>query len=82
MAKFYGSYEGQDDRRKQERSDSAMMGSMVSSQANMPQDLIIKNYPKNNSSMPEGLDDTIKGIDSQVSEDNSKRASKMKPKKV
>jgi hypothetical protein len=80
--KFYGNYEGLDERRKQERADSAMMGSMVSSHANMPQDLVIKNYPKNNGAMPEGLDDTISGIDGQISADNSKKNSKMKPKKV
>ena len=82
MARFHGSYEGADSRRAQEREDSAMMGKMVGSHSNMPQDLIIKNYPKPGSFMPENLDDTIGGIDSQMGEDNSKRNSKMKPKKV
>lgn len=82
MARFHGEYEGLDARRKQERSDSEMMGSMVSAQANMPQDLIMKAYPKAAGSMPENLDDTIKGIDSQLGEDNSKKSKNMKPKKV
>ena len=82
MARFHGSYEGMDERRAQEREDSAMMGEMVGSHANMPQDLVIKNYPKAGYSMPEGLDDTIGGVDSQITEDGSKRRSNMKPKKV
>lgn len=69
--KFYGSYEGIDERRRQEASDAAMMGS-ARGHANMPQEVIMKDYPKVGSSMPENLDDTMKGIDKQIKADSSK----------
>lgn len=83
MAKrFHGSYEGKDARVAQESSDGAMMPSGIGSYANLPQELVMREYPKVGGYSPEGLDDSIRGIDGQVSDDNSKKHSHLKPKKV
>ncbi|MCK9570528.1 hypothetical protein M0R72_16390 [Candidatus Pacearchaeota archaeon] len=72
--KFHGSYEGMDERRSQERSDAAMMGS-ARGHSNMPEEVIMKDYPKPGGYMPENLDDTIKGIDKQIKSDSGKHKS-------
>ena len=69
--KFYGNYEGIDESRKQEAIDAAMIDA-PRGHANMPQEVIMKNYPKDGVSMPEDLDDTIRGIDKQIKADSSK----------
>lgn len=71
MAKRYhsGFYEGQDSRRKLEHEDGEMMG-MSRGFSNMPQEVIMREYPKLNDYAPEHLDDTIKGIDRQEREDS------------
>jgi len=84
MAKrFYseGSYEGKDGVRKQEAADSAMMGS-ARGHANMPQEVIMKYYPSKSGGMPENLDDTMKGIDLQMKQDNAKKNSHIQPEKA
>ena len=77
--KFHGSYEGLDNRRAQEASDASMIGK--GGHANMPQEVIQKIYPKTPSDMPEKIDDTMKGIDSQIKADNSKKKSHMNKEK-
>lgn len=82
MAKrFHGEYEGMDARRAQEASDAAMIGG-ARGHANMPQEVIVKSYSKSAGSMPENLDDTMKGIDAQISADNAKKMKHLQKEKV
>lgn len=70
--KFHGSYEGMSERRSQEMQDSAMIHEDRSAVANMPQNVIYKAYPKPSYGMADsGLNDTISGIDKQMSQDES-----------
>jgi hypothetical protein len=50
--------------------------------ANLPQEVMIKAYPKTGPYLPEGLDDTINGVDRQMDYDDSQRRSHFFPKKV
>ncbi len=50
--------------------------------ANLPQEVMIKPYPKNGPYLPEGLDDTIDGVDRQMDYDDSQRKAHFFPKKV
>ena len=50
--------------------------------ANLPQEVMIKPYPKTGPYMPEDLDDTIRGVDRQMDYDDNKRAEHFFPKKV
>lgn len=83
MAKrFHGSYEGKEGKAIQEAADSMMISSGAGAHANMPQEVVMREYPKVGGFLPEGLDDSIKGVDGQVGADNSKKNSKLAPKKV
>lgn len=75
MAKRHhsGHYEGMDSRRKQEMSDAGMIREDHSAIANMPQEVMIKQYPKDSNYMPEEIDDRISGIDRQMNADNPKK---------
>lgn len=84
MAKrFYseGKYEGKDNVRAQEKADGAMMGG-ARGFANMPQEVIFRTYPTTPSGMPEKLDDTISGIDTQMKQDNSKKMKTLQREKA
>lgn len=50
--------------------------------ANLPQEVMIKAYPKTGPYLPEGLDDTIEGVDRQMDYDDSQRRAHFYPKKV
>lgn len=76
------SYAGESARRTQEMQDAGMIHNDMSAIANMPQNVMIKPYPKTGPYLPEGLDDTITGIDRQMDGDDSKRREHFKPKKV
>lgn len=80
--KMHGHYEGHAGRRKQEMMDAGMIHEDHSAVANLPQMVHYKPYPKNHNYLPEGLDDTIRGIDEQISADNHKRMQHFHPKKV
>lgn len=83
MAKrFHGSYAGKEDRRRQEERDGSMMPSGSGSFANMPTELVMREYPKAYDGMPENLDDSIRGIDSQIKSDNSKKMAHIQPEKI
>jgi len=75
-------YAGHDARMKQEGEDGGMLKSDHSAMANMPQNIIMKYYPKSYGYLPEDLDDTIRGIDKQIGMDDGKRRQHFKPKKV
>jgi hypothetical protein len=80
--RYHGSYEDHDDVRRQEKADAGMVPHHGGAHANMPETLVMKQYPKDSDYMPENLDDTIRGVDHQKSEDNSKRRAHNVPKKV
>lgn len=77
-----GSYEGMAGRRTQEMQDAGMIREDHSAIANMPQNVMIKPYPKTGPYMPENLDDTIRGVDKQMDMDDNKRRQHNVPKKV
>ncbi len=84
MAKRYnsGNYEGRESRRTQEMQDAGMIREDHSAIANMPQNVIMRPYPMENDYTPEGLDDTISGIDRQKMMDYHEMKKHLKPKKV
>ena len=75
-------YAGAESRRKQEHEDGGMISEDHSAIANLPQNVMMKPYPRPGGYMPEDLDDTIRGIDEQMGEDNRKRMQHFHPKKV
>ena len=77
-----GFYEGIDERRHQEHADASMIPSGHGSHANMPGEVIMKEYSRPHGYSPENLDDTIHGIDNQIGHDNSQKHRGMKPTKV
>jgi hypothetical protein len=62
--------------------DAGMIHEDMRAIANLPQEVMIKPYPRTGPYNPEGLDDTIKGVDRQMDYDDSKRAASFYPKKV
>lgn len=75
-------YAGDDERRRQERQDGSMLSEDHSAIANMPQMVVMREYPRTGPYLPEMLDDTIRGIDGQMDMDDGQRARHFKPKKV
>lgn len=75
-------YAGSDSRRRQELEDAGMIHEDHRAIANLPQEVRIMAYPKTGPYMPEGLDDTLRGIDQQVNYDDSQRKKHFFPKKV
>jgi hypothetical protein len=80
--RYHGEYEGMDERREQESLDASMIPSGKGSFANMPEETVMKLYPRVHEYMPEDLDDTIHGVDRQIDLDVSQRRKHFKPKKV
>lgn len=74
-------YAGMEPRRRQEMADAGMINEDHSAVANLPQDVHYKPYPRGGSYLPEGLDDTIRGVDRQMEYDDNKRAANNVPKK-
>ena len=70
MAKRYydGMYAGADSRRAMERSDAGMVPG-DKGVANMPQSVVYRAYPSSPYNMPEGLNDVMSGIDTQIKDD-------------
>lgn len=77
-----GYYEGIEARRRQEMQDAGMIREDHSAVANLPQEVSMKYWPRENGFLPEDLDDTIRGIDRQMGYDNSKKFKHLYPKKV
>jgi len=53
----------------------------MNAQANMPQQSIMKPYPKSPGYLPENLNDGLSGIDSDMKFDNAKKMGNLKPEK-
>lgn len=77
-----GHYSGMQDRLNQEAVDGSMIREDHSAVANLPQNVIMRPYRKGGYGIPEGLNDTIEGIDRQISYDNKEMDKHMMPKKV
>ena len=75
-------YAGMEPRRRQEMEDAGMIHEDHAAIANLPQNVMIKAYPYPGPYLPEGLDDTIAGVDRQMDYDDGKRKANMYPKKV
>lgn len=75
-------YAGEESRRHQEMEDAGMIREDHSAIANLPQNVMIKAYPKAYGYLPEDLDDTIRGIDGQIELDDRLRRKTFHPKKV
>lgn len=73
---------GMEARRKQEMEDAGMIREDHNAVANLPQGVIMRPYPKTGPYLPEGIDDTISGIDRQMDFDDSQRSKHFYPKKV
>jgi hypothetical protein len=80
--KHHDYYAGMESRRRMEMEDAGMIHEDHRAIANLPQEVMIKPYPRTGPYMPEGLDDTIRGVDKQMDYDDSQRASHFYPKKV
>jgi hypothetical protein len=57
-----------------------MMNASKSCFSNCPTEAILKPFPSPVSAMPEGLDDTISGVDGQLGADKAKFRSVTKPR--
>ena len=75
---FYAGYRG---RTVQEHGDYMMLHEDRSAIANMPQNVMMKMYPKVNYSMDEGLNDDIRGIDYQMNQDGKRQKKGAYPEK-
>lgn len=75
-------YAGSEPRRRLEMQDAGYIHEDHDAIANLPQHAIIKPYPKTGPYMPEGLEDTIEGVDHQMDYDDGQRRSHFYPKKV
>ena len=78
---MHGHYEGHAGRRHQEMQDAGMIREDHSAIANLPQGVMIKDWPKGGSFMPENINDTISGVDRQMDTDGNKRKSHERPHK-
>lgn len=77
-----GHYSGMEDRLNQEAVDGSMIREDHSAVANLPQNVIMRPYRKGGYGIPEGLNDTIEGVDRQMAYDNKEMDKHLYPKKV
>lgn len=78
MAKrFYDS----DPRRAQERKDFGMISEDHSAMANLPQNVVMREYSGNSHNFDADINDTIRGVDGQISSDIGKANANKKPHK-
>lgn len=75
-----GEYEGVHGRKSLESADFGMFGESKSSFANMPQEMVLKAFPKAGRYSDYGIDDTVRGIDKQMDEDGAAMKREMKTK--
>lgn len=71
-------YAGYDARRKQEYEDSMMIKEDKSAIANLPQGVIMKEYPKSPYYNQPDLNDTVRGVDRQLADDVYSKSLKKK----
>lgn len=64
-----GYYQGPQERVEQELRDASMVQEDRSAVANLPQNVVMRPWPKGGRYTPEHLNDTIRGIDNQMGAD-------------
>lgn len=70
-------------RRHREMYDAGMISEDHNQVANLPQEVVMRSYPKIKDWMRDGdLDDTLRGVDRQMDADDAMRSRHMMPKKV
>jgi hypothetical protein len=69
-------------RRAQEHSDGGMLHEEAGAMAFMPQNIIMKYYPKEGYAMTDSLNDGISGVDELTRRNEGKMKQDMKPKKT
>lgn len=74
-------YDGLDERRRLEYEDGAMIREDRNALANLPQQVIMREFPREGGYLPEGLNDTIRGVDEQMDADNRKKMKYLQPEK-
>jgi len=75
MNRYDEYYAGMDERRRMELEDSGMIHEDHRAIANLPQEVMFKEYPKGDY-LRYDLDDTIRGVDVQMDDDVRKEISK------
>lgn len=75
-------YSGASARHAMEKKDEGMIYENHMAIANLPQEVMIKPWPMARGYLPEVLDDTIDGIDRQMSFDNKEKDGGFYPKKI
>lgn len=75
-------YSGASARHAMEKKDEGMIFEDHRAVANLPQEVMIKPWPMSPGYLPEDLDDTIAGVDAQMSYDNARKMGAFEPKKV
>lgn len=75
-------YAGAADRDRLERGDGEMIHEDRGAIANLPQNVMMKPYPKLNDYMPGDIDDGIRGIDMQMMDDNRHAKMQLRPRKA
>lgn len=75
-------YAGAADRNRLERGDGEMIHEDRSAIANLPQGVMIKHYPMLHDYMPGDINDGIRGIDMQMSDDNRHAKMQLRPRKA
>ena len=67
---------------RMQKHDSSMISEDHNAIANLPQQVIMKDWADHEAYLPDILDDTIVGINKQINYDDSKRKEHFMPKKV
>ena len=75
-------YAGVDPRRRQEMMDGMMINEDHRAIANLPQHVVMREYPKAGHTMAPYIDDTISGIDRQMDYDDMMKRRIFAPKKL
>lgn len=75
-------YAGMDPRRRQEMEDAGMIQEDHRAIANLPQNVIMREWPKGGMYMTDDEDDTIHGVNRQMDLDGSLMNKSLHPKKV
>jgi hypothetical protein len=74
-------YPGMDPRRRREMEDAGMIYEDHNAVANLPQYVVYREYPKVGYGMNFHLDDTARGVDNQMDEDQREMKREMFPEK-
>lgn len=67
---------------RMQKHDSSMISEDRNAIANLPQQVIMKDWADHEAYLPDILDDTIVGINKQINYDDKKRSEHFAPKKV